>query len=64
MGSSKARNRAGKAAGAPIDSNSDNKGLREESSATSAIAGPTVPRMVGVRPSNTLAAAMFALFDS
>ena len=47
-----------------MDSSSDSKGRREESSAISAIVGPKLARMVGVRPSNTEAAAMFALDDS
>lgn len=46
-----------------MDSSNDSKGLREESSAISAIAGPMVARMVGVRPSNTVAAAMFTKVD-
>jgi hypothetical protein len=47
-----------------MDSSSDSRGLREESSAISAMVGPKVPRKVGMRPSNTEAAAMLALVDS
>lgn len=38
-----------------MDSSSDSKGLPEESSAISAIVGPTLAKIVGVRPSNTVA---------
>ena len=58
------RKRDEQVTGAPMDSSSDSKGLREESSAISAIVGPNLARMVGVRPSKTEAAAMFALDDS
>jgi hypothetical protein len=47
-----------------MDSSSDSKGLLEDSSAISPIEGAKYVKIVGVRPSSTAAAAMFALLDS
>ena len=56
--------RIGETAGAPVASRNTDKGLRRDNKPVSAVLEPTSPSVVGNKPSNTAAAALFALTDS
>jgi len=62
-GSLYGKNRVGKVAGAPIASKNDRNGLWEERREISEIVGPRLASIVGVRPSSTLAAAIWETMD-